>query len=120
MGLDMYAYRTRAQIAPVDFEEPDQAEQIAYWRKHPNLHGWMQELYDAKGGEREFNCVPVQLLSADLDALEQALQMNALPETFGFFYGETRPEEIDEDFAFIAKAREALHDGYFVYYSSWW
>jgi hypothetical protein len=120
MGLDMYAYRTRAQIAPVDFEEPDQAEQIAYWRKHPNLHGWMHQLYEAKGGGQVFNCVPVQLLSADLDALERALHMNALPETFGFFYGETRPEEIDEDFAFIAKAREALRDGYFVYYSSWW
>ena len=120
MGLDMYAYRTRKQIPPVDFDEPDDAEQIAYWRKHPNLHGWMHKLYKANDGEREFNCVPVQLLAADLDALELALQTSSLPETCGFFFGETRPEEIDEDFSFIAKAREALRDGYFVYYRSWW
>ncbi len=120
MGLDMYAYRTRAQIAQVDFEEPDQTEQIAYWRKHPNLHGWMDDLYEAKGGEQVFNCVPVQLVAADLDALERALQTNALPATCGFFFGESDGSEQKGDLDFIARARAAITEGLAVIYDSWW
>ena len=38
MGLDMYAYvGTEGQC------------ELAYWRKHPNLHGWMEKLWESKG-----------------------------------------------------------------------
>ena len=50
MGLDMYAYSTQQVIPPVDFEMPEDAQQIAQWRKHPNLHGWMHTLYLHEGG----------------------------------------------------------------------
>ena len=58
---------------------------LHYWRKHPNLHGWMQDLYYAKGGTAEsFNCVPVQLTAEDLDRLETAVRTGTLPDTTGF------------------------------------
>ncbi|MCA3352571.1 MAG: hypothetical protein INF97_18455 [Roseomonas sp.] len=62
MGLDMYAFATRtAPAAPVDFKA-DHSQELAYWRKHPNLHGRMEHLYRAKGGTAEdFNCVNLQL-----------------------------------------------------------
>lgn len=44
MGLDMYAYATAEPIeADTDFK-PDwnRASLIFQWRKHPNLHGWME------------------------------------------------------------------------------
>ena len=58
MGLDMYAFSTNAKPkTDVDFETKNfKPEEVHYWRKHPNLHGWMQSLYDAKGGtESNFN-----------------------------------------------------------------
>jgi hypothetical protein len=121
MGLDMYAFATRtAPATPVDFSA-DESQELAYWRKHPNLHGWMEHLYRAKGGTAEdFNCVNLQLDAADLDALEHAVRSKTLPPTVGFFFGQTDGSEYGEDLAFIARAREALARGEAVYYTSWW
>ncbi len=121
MGLDMYAYATsRKPAAPVDFKD-DEHERLHYWRKHPNLHGWMERLYYAKGGTKDsFNCVNVELTADDLDALERVIKENKLPETCGFFFGETDGSERDDDLAFVAEARAAIAEGRFVYYTSWW
>jgi hypothetical protein len=43
-----------------------------------------------------------------------------LPQTSGFFFGESRPEDTLDDKRFIETARQALRDGYTIYYSSWW
>lgn len=29
--------------------------ELCYWRKHPDLHGWMRNLYYEKGGTGDFN-----------------------------------------------------------------
>ena len=89
-------------------------------RKHPNLHGWMEHLYRAKGGTAEdFNCVNLQLDAADLDALEHAVRSRTLPPTTGFFFGLTGAAP-EDDLAFITRARDALARGEAVYYTSWW
>lgn len=121
MGLDMYALTTTEKFpAPVDFE-PQQANQIHYWRKHPNLHGWMEALYREKGGSAAtFNCVNVVLDRADLDKLEDAIRNARLPHTTGFFFGESHGTEHADDLAFIRNAREAMAAGLTVFYSSWW
>jgi hypothetical protein len=121
MGLDMFAYTTDKAIPPVDFQEHDDAEELFYWRKHPNLHGWMENLYRSKGGKTEpFNCVAVRLDLGDLDALEQAVNDNTLPETQGFFFGTSDGSEKTDDLHFIRKARDALANGKSVLYTSWW
>ncbi len=121
MGLDMYACITKTPIGDVDFKVPEDAQDIAYWRKHPNLHGWMSRRYFEKGGsDRRFNCNTLRLDAVDLDDLERAVKGNELPDTTGFFYGVSGPEQIPDDLAFIARAREALAAGYQVYYDSWW
>lgn len=120
MGLDMYAhYDFEAPATPVDFKVEDPGE-LHYWRKHPNLHGWMEQLYRAKGGTQEFNCVNLQLTAEDLDRLEAAIRDRTLPDTEGFFFGASDGSEVEGDLAFIAKARKALADGLTVFYSSWW
>jgi hypothetical protein len=50
--------RPREGIASsVDFEVETLAE-LHYWRKHPNLHGWMEQHYREKGDSaKSFNCV---------------------------------------------------------------
>ena len=122
MGLDMYAYTmTSPPIGSVDFQEPDTAVELNYWRKHPNLHGWMEQLYQEKGGIAEsFNCVPVTLNSDDLDRLEADIRAGRLPHTPGFFFGESDETETADDLAFVAKAREAIAAGLTVFYTSWW
>lgn len=87
MGLDMYAYKTKQEIeTEVDFTVDDeQAEDLHYWRKHANLHGWMEQLYMDKGGKEEFNCVPVLLTLNDLEQLEQDLKSN-LPHNWLFLW----------------------------------
>jgi hypothetical protein len=117
----MYAYMTTETPAtPVDFKVKD-AHRFFYWRKHPNLHGWMEQLYRDQGGDEDsFNCVPVVLTLDDLDRLEEAIKANELPHTSGFFFGESDGTEVDDDLAFVAKAREAIGQGLNVFYDSWW
>ena len=87
MGLDQYAYA----------QEGEEKEELAYWRKHNRLQGWMEELWQDKGrpydGELDenpmgdFNCVPVELTLSDLEQLEAHIVHKQLPETGGFFFG---------------------------------
>ena len=121
MGLDMHACVTSEQPdSPVDFTVNEQTE-LHYWRKHPNLHGWMEQLYRDKGGKREcFNCTKVQLDEDDLERLERAICENGLPHTEGFFFGASDGSETADDLAFIRKARQAIAAGGTVYYDSWW
>jgi hypothetical protein len=121
MGLDMFAMTTNlVPESPVDFKA-ENATDLHYWRKHPNLHGWMEELYYAKGGSAEsFNCVTLQLTLEDLDKLEANIQAKKLPDTEGFFFGESDGSECEDDLMFIAKAREAISQGKTVFYDSWW
>jgi hypothetical protein len=121
MGLDMYAFTTNDAIPAADFTQPDNSDEIFYWRKHPNLHGWMEQLYRSKGGsEGEFNCVCVRLDQSDLAALEYAVNENELPQTQGFFFGLSDGSEKSHDLDFIHKARDALASGKAVFYTSWW
>lgn len=121
MGLDMFAFMTKEHIAQsVDFKV-ENATEIHYWRKHPDLHGWMEQLYYDKGGASEcFNCVNVELTKDDLDRLEDALHMAELPLTNGFFFGKSDGSEIDDDLRFIRIARKAINCGNVVYYTGWW
>jgi len=139
MGLDQYASARKGE--PTTIEEPytvtledgTTEERIEYskewsdsydlcdWRKHPNLQGFMENLYIEKGGEDEFNCVEVELDLADIDALEASVKGEELPETGGFFFGGDSSEYYKEqDLEFCNDARKALADGYTVIYSSWY
>lgn len=123
MGLDMYAYTTPEDLPScVDFNIADGSEyRLHYWRKHPNLHGWMEALYTEKGGSAHcFNCVNLQLERDDLDRLEADVKAGNLPHTTGFFFGASDGNEKEDDLAFINKAREAIASGLSVFYSSWW
>ena len=119
MGLDQYAYVLR---------EDGETLEIARWRKHPDLHGWMEKLWVKKdrpvpeGWEPTdiFNCVPLELDEGDIEALSSDLENNALPHTEGFFFGQTQPEELSTDELFVQRARGNFGLGNRVFYDSWW
>ncbi len=139
MGLDQYATARKGEPRKVPqtwtttdadgneeevveyYNEWDDIIELATWRKHPNLQGWMEELWYEKGGEGEFNCVELELTLENLDALEATLDEETLPETAGFFFGGNADDHYAEaDREFIVQARAAIKQGYTVVYSSWW
>lgn len=140
MGLDQYAMAVMPHKENTDLsigwtrEDGDgKVTEIAYWRKHANLQGWMENLYvrkceangispncDERWGGVVFNCQPLRLTFQDLADLEQAVTGNDLPHTTGFFFGESHPETRKDDLAFIEKARQAIGMDMEVYYDSWW
>jgi hypothetical protein len=95
-------------------------QEIAYWRKHPDLHGWMENLYREKGGmEKSFNGDPVVLTLKDLDRLEEDILRKNLPKTSGFFFGESGEISL-KDLEFVLEARKAIQEGDTVFYDSSW
>ena len=127
MGLDMYAYA--APKANADWGTGEQRE-IAYWRKHPNLHGWMEQLWAFKGRpgvldksyqDVMFNGVELELTWEDLDKLEEDIANERLPHTVGFFFGDNSDDYYhQQDLEFIRKARAEIFSGLKVFYNSSW
>ena len=139
MGLDMYAY-VAARAGQQDefyegaeydadtgeFVNPDvnKPRQICYWRKHPNLHGWMAQLWLRREGNKDvnnFNGVEFELTYDDLDDLEYAVQNDQLPGTSGFFFGNDADDYYKpSDLKFIQEARAEMFLGLKVFYNSSW
>lgn len=137
MGLDQYAYSKAT-------EDSEEQTELAYWRKHNRLQGWMEQLWNDKGKPNkpneanpmgDFNCVPVELTLSDLEQLEAHVQDKVLPETGGFFFGDdsfgwedengkdyigTNYHYKETDLKFITEAREAISKGLKVFYNCWW
>ena len=137
MGLDMYAYvatREGQQHDYYDGAEWDETSrefvnktvnkprEIAYWRKHPNLHGWMEQLAEQKKLSYDsFNGIEMELTPEDLDELEKAVKKRQLPATTGFFFGNNSDQHYyDQDLAFIKAARTEMFMGLKVFYNSSW
>jgi len=136
MGLDMYAYVAARAGAQAEFSEgahwdkekgamvnPNATEprEIAYWRKHPNLHGWMQRLWESKGNSGEFNGDELELTWEDLDKLEQDIRNKKLPDTSGFFFGRNADDEYrEDDLKFVREAKAEAFLGLKVFYNSSW
>ena len=101
MGLDQFSFAVpKGQIArAVDFDtEGLEEEELQYWRKHPNLEGWMKNLYYKKGGTSDvFNCCPLLLTEEDLQSLRKDVEEDKLPPTQGFFFGECSDEHYKEE-----------------------
>ena len=95
--------------------------EIAYWRKHPNLHGWMQNLWEFKGNSGDFNGDELELTWHDLEVLEEAIINNELPDTSGFFFGNNADDHYrEQDLEFIKNAKAELFLGLKVFYNSSW
>jgi len=141
MGLDMYAYvaskkgqyneyHERSDWDPVlnEFTSPvPKPHEIAYWRKHPNLHGWMESLWISKGKpgtgntDADFNGIELELTWDDLDELERAIRHGQLPDTSGFFFGKPADNHYyKQDLEFVNNAKAEVFLGLKVFYNSSW
>lgn len=147
MGLDQYAYVAARKGQNAEWWDgaeldPDTRDyvnnqvtkprEIAYWRKHPNLQGWMESLWKRRMHESNqeipesqfgssFNGIELELTMEDLDTLERAVTHGQLPSTQGFFFGNDADEHYrEQDLEFIRQARAELFLGLKVFYNSSW
>ena len=140
MGLDMYAYvaakegQQRAFYESAEFDNDakdfvnktvEQPREIAYWRKHPNLHGWMEQLWNSRNGGNcdggTFNGIELELTWADLEILELDVTGGTLPGTSGFFFGNDADDHYrEQDLKFVRDAKAELFCGLKVFYNSSW
>lgn len=93
MGLDMYlngrVRKWRNQEKLDDYPVSAVELELAYWRKHPNLHGFIVETF--AGGKDD--CEPVFLLPGDVEQILRAVKDDELPHTEGFFFGTSERSE---------------------------
>ena len=141
MGLDMYAYVATRAGQNEDYWEQSYIQEnlnedfstvvtkpreLAYWRKHPNLHGWMNNLWLEKNtnslhADVMFNGIELELTWDDLDRLEQDIKSGNLPSTSGFFFGDDSDEYYQaQDLQFVADAKAEVFLGLKVFYNSSW
>ena len=136
MGLDMYAYAAANEKQYDEFwadgeYDPDSKDyvntavskpkELAYWRKHPNLHGWFHREWESLGNEGDFNGDQLEIDWDMLERLEHAIVNGELPATSGFFFGEGADEYYRaQDLEFIKQARAELFLGLRVFYNSSW
>jgi len=127
MGLDQYAHRV---------DENGERTEIACWRKHNRLQGWMENLwYEIRKNTEEFNCVDMELNWEDIIQLATDIEKRNLPDTQGFFYGSdsysyimdsssdlghTDYQDLNADLQFIETSKMALDCGDKVVYTCWY
>ena len=110
MGLDQTAYTK---------DKDGQQCEIAYWRKHNALDGWMESRWRSKGNDHSWNNQEAELTLEDIKDLEEDVRSDNLPETTGFFYGaDSRFDEFkkEQTLEFIEDAKVLLEQGEKIYY----
>lgn len=108
MGLDMYLRGRKyyggnfgSTIREEDGFPIDAVElALGYWRKHPNLHGFIVQTF----AEGQDNCQEIMLNAENIKKIIEAVEQKALPMTDGFFFGQSDGSEQDEDLQIFGKA----------------
>ena len=136
MGLDMYAYAAANEKQYEEYwadgeYDPDtkdyvntvvrKPKELAYWRKHPNLHGWFHKEWLDQGNTGDFNGDQLEIDWAMLERLNDAVVNRDFPRTSGFFFGEGADDYYrNQDLEFVRQARAELFLGLRVFYNSSW
>lgn len=144
MGLDQYAYiaskrgersewweGAELNKETNEYENPKMTkpQELAQWRKHPNLQGWMERLWLEKGmpdtgdTDASFNGIELELTWEDIDKLEKDIKSGVVSNmnTTGFFFGNPSDDYYYEhDLKFCVDAKAELFLGRKVFYNSSW
>jgi hypothetical protein len=114
MGLDMYLHGEKFLYnLPGSGDEHPQEDgyeirskllRLGYWRKHPNLHGYIVQNF-AEGVDE---CQQIDLDETAIEKIIDAVARDDLPHTTGFFFGETDGSEREETLRIFKAALEWL------------
>lgn len=113
MGLDMYlegrkylrnSHDPEKALMEDGYPIKETVLDIGYWRKHPDLHGYIVETF-ADGDD---NCEPVELSSDDLVNILNAIKTDQLVKTSGFFFGNSPTVDEGERYTAIKSRSIAI------------
>ncbi len=113
MGLDMYLVGRKTyldrKLDDEGYEIHSTEVELGYWRKHPNLHGYIVETF--AGGVDD--CQPITLDEDSIELILRAVKDDELPHTEGFFFGSSERIEaqVAEDVAVFEAALVWLKKG---------
>lgn len=107
MGLDMYLNGEKF-FASCDGKRPKEDGfevsrhelELGYWRKHPNLHGYIVQRF-AEGVDE---CQKIELSEKDMQNIVEAIERKNLPHTEGFFFGVSDESDDAPSVEIFAKA----------------
>jgi len=132
MGLDMFLFGRKTLYTNWEHPEQNRLEdgieissitvELGYWRKHPNLHGFIVKNY---GGDKD-ECQRIDLNEEALRRIVAATMNKTLPVTTGFFFGSSRPEDDEETIKIMMTsiqwltAKEEGHNYREIYYQASW
>lgn len=95
--------------------------ELGYWRKHPNLHGFIVETF-AEGVDE---CQEISLQMEDLQKTLAAVKADKLPKTDGFFFGvsdasdrKASIEILERGIEWLGKKKDGVSKSV-VYQASW-
>lgn len=136
MGLDMYlkgrkyytnfkkggiGYVLQPRKKEEGFEVTSKQLDLGYWRKHPNLHGYIVDNF-ADGRDE---CQDIYLEKEHIQQIIDAVKADELPETEGFFFGKSKDADDQETIKQLKGALNWLNkeiDGIWksvIYCASW-
>lgn len=110
MGLDMFF---------VD----GSGNEIKYFRKHADLHGFLSELWCAKNPDKtswDFNCKKLRITKDILRKLRKFVDGPHDEHYTGFFWGHSTNEDWEETKVLLDDIERRLNNKERVYYDSWW
>ncbi len=100
MGLDMYLQGEKFFVGSEEerphedgFKASAHTLQLACWRKHPDLHGYIIREF-ADGVD---DCTEIVLTADDCRKIAAAIIAKELPHTEGFFFGDSEYHEGNEE-----------------------
>ena len=109
MGLDMFLNGEKYLFGDCEasskedgFEVKEKTLRLGYWRKHPNLHGFIVNEF-ANGVDE---CQRIDLSDDDIEKIIKAVKEKALPHTTGFFFGSSEWWDNEEKLAETIKQLE--------------
>jgi hypothetical protein len=140
MGLDMNIYKIprHLKLTPTSYshkfhkikEYLKDDYEIAYWRKHYKLHEYFAFLCFKKGGVDQGYCEVVELVMEDLNKLEEYIEEGGINYYEHIFFPDDEDTELyrkseynklkNIDLKYIREAKQAIRDGFAVYYVSSW
>lgn len=109
MGLDMYlSGRKYLRYGNDQMEDGFRVEEkivrLGYWRKHPDLHGYIVKTF-AEGVDE---CQRIDLDLPALESIVKAVAEHRLPGTTGFFFGSSETDDDQDTTAQLKKAIDWL------------
>ncbi len=122
MGLDMFFFRQPVS-APAPGSEGFNDEslvEIQYFRKHSDLHGFLEEIWVRAHPEEEFNCVFMPITEEVLKDIQYLVDAPDKQKYEGFFWGESMEEQWEKTKELLPKIARAIGAGDRVFYYSWW